>query len=58
MKLGELVDRSPLHRRYVPVTIVEVIDGWVRYDIGWMNDQMMDVDMFVRIYRRCSGDKS
>jgi hypothetical protein len=36
---------------YSPVVIVDVREGWVRYDMTMFKDQRMKVDLFTRMYR-------
>ena len=41
----------PNNKRYAPVTVLEVRDGWVRYYIGSMfPDERKDVDTFLKMY--------
>lgn len=39
-------------RGCLPVTILDVRDGWVRYDMYAFKDQRMKLDNFARMYRR------
>lgn len=37
---------------YAPVTVSDVRDGWVRYDMSAFKDQRLRLDSFVRMYRK------
>lgn len=39
------------NKDYAPVVILDVRDGWVRYDMSVLKDQRMELDFFVRLYR-------
>jgi hypothetical protein len=47
-------DESPWQTEtYKPVIIIDVQDGWVRYDMGQIfNDERMRLKSFTRIYKR------
>jgi hypothetical protein len=36
---------------YSPVVILDVREGWVRYDMSMFKDQRMKLDLFARMYR-------
>ena len=38
-------------KEYTPVVILDVRDGWVRYDMIMVKDQRMKLDLFARMYR-------
>lgn len=38
-------------KEYAPVVILEVRDGWVRYEMSGFKDQRMKLDLFERMYR-------
>jgi hypothetical protein len=39
-------------KTYPPVIILEVKDGWVRYDMqGLFRDQRMEIKSFIRIFK-------
>ena len=38
-------------KEFTPVVILDVRDGWVRYDMSIFKDQRMELDLFARMYR-------
>lgn len=44
-------DKSPWEPQNIPVTILDVHDGWVKYSIGILTDNRMDLKIFLRIYK-------
>jgi hypothetical protein len=38
-------------KKYPAVLIVDVREGWVRYDMSTFKDQRMELDIFARLYR-------
>lgn len=61
-KIGELWlpcfkrDGDPWNQKvYDSVTIIDVLNGWVRYDMGKIfRDERMEIDTFVKLYKRDS----
>lgn len=39
------------NKEHRPVVILDVRDGWVRYDMEVFKDQRMELDLFARMYR-------
>ena len=47
----------PVTKKLLPVTILEVRDGWVRYSFGGhiSSDERMEEKIFTAIYMFCAG---
>jgi hypothetical protein len=45
-----LQDASPWPNPHTPVTVVDVRDGWVRYDMTHAKDQRRKLDDFLNLY--------
>lgn len=53
-------DESPWPaKKYAPVTIIAVLDGWVRYSINYIfSDERMKTDLFLNLYEKVRSDPS
>lgn len=47
-------DGSPFEqKKYHPVTITGINDGWVKYDMGWpFRDERLPLKEFIRMYEK------
>jgi hypothetical protein len=55
-ELWVLSDGSPWQTKYPPVTILDVKDGWVRYDMNKIfRDERMLMKIFISCYEPYNG---
>jgi len=52
----ELFDKSPWPKHSTSITILDVKDDWVRYDMSPLfMDQRMELKSFLRIYKKVNN---
>lgn len=47
---------NPWAKRYDPVIIVDIKDGWVKYDMNYFKGETDKISAFLRMYERVEED--